>query len=154
MVRRRCRLIVVVDAGADPKCEYEDLSAAIRKIRGDMGISIEVPEEAKRCIFARSDDKTQNKAGRMAFSGTIRYSDVDGPKPVTSHSRRLYDGRLIYIKPAFYNLAEPLDVVNYAVSHGTYPHETTADQFFSESQFESYRALGSFAIEQMSASSI
>jgi hypothetical protein len=26
--------------------------------------------------------------------------------------------------------------------HPTYPHEGTANQFFSESQFESYRALG------------
>ena len=40
MVRRRCQTIVVVDAGADPTCGFEDLSAAIRKIRSDMGIPI------------------------------------------------------------------------------------------------------------------
>jgi len=33
-------------------------------------------------------------------------------------------------------------VLSYAVSHPTFPHESTANQFFSESQFESYRALG------------
>jgi hypothetical protein len=35
-----------------------------------------------------------------------------------------------------------MDVLSYAVSHSTFPHETTANQFFSESQFESYRMLG------------
>jgi hypothetical protein len=35
-----------------------------------------------------------------------------------------------------------MDVLSYAVSHRTFPHDTTANQFFSESQFESYRALG------------
>src|SRR5215467_4313989 len=56
MVRRRCRFIVVVDAGADPKCEYEDLSGAIRKIRSDMGISIDVPDAKERLIYPRSSD--------------------------------------------------------------------------------------------------
>ena len=36
----------------------------------------------------------------------------------------------------------PVDVGSYAKASRTFPHETTADQWFSESQFESYRALG------------
>jgi hypothetical protein len=35
-------------------------------------------------------------------------------------------------------------VCAYALANLTFPHETTADQFFSESQFESYRSLGKF----------
>ena len=30
-----------------------------------------------------------------------------------------------------------------------FPHESTADQFFSESQFESYRALGYHTLQQI-----
>ena len=30
----------------------------------------------------------------------------------------------------------------YATAHPDFPHESTADQWFSESQFESYRSLG------------
>src|SRR5262249_14502824 len=30
-----------------------------------------------------------------------------------------------------------------------FPHESTADQFFDESQFESYRALGRMAVEDL-----
>jgi hypothetical protein len=35
-----------------------------------------------------------------------------------------------------------MGVLSYAISHATFPHETTLNQFFTESQFESYRALG------------
>jgi hypothetical protein len=33
-------------------------------------------------------------------------------------------------------------VRSYATAHETFPHEATLDQWFNESQFESYRALG------------
>ena len=35
-----------------------------------------------------------------------------------------------------------LDVLGYKGAHPTFPDESTADQFFDETQFESYRALG------------
>ena len=142
MVRRRCQTIVVVDAGADPACGFEDLSAAIRKIRSDMGIPITLPGAPP--IVARG--AAVPASARAAVRGTIAYSAVDGGDPAT------VDGRLVCIKPTFYNRAEPLDVVNYAAGHPAFPHETTADQFFSESQFESYRALGLHTIELACAS--
>jgi hypothetical protein len=37
---------------------------------------------------------------------------------------------------------EPADVIEYRSRQPKFPHESTADQFFSESQFESYRRLG------------
>jgi hypothetical protein len=37
---------------------------------------------------------------------------------------------------------EPPDILNYAANHPRSPHDTTADQFFDEDQFETYRALG------------
>jgi hypothetical protein len=47
---------------------------------------------------------------------------------------------------------EPADVLNYARSHAAFPHESTANQFFTEAQFESYRMLGLHTIEQALAS--
>jgi hypothetical protein len=35
-------------------------------------------------------------------------------------------------------------VWQYAKLHPTFPHQTTADQWFDELQFESYRALGEY----------
>lgn len=137
MVRRRCSLIVVVDAGADPLCGFQDLSSAIRKVRSDFGIPIEIPPHDDRFIFSRV---AATKDARVALIGSIRYDVADGD---------VQPGTLVYIKPAFYDQSEPLDVVNYAAAHPEFPHESTADQFFSESQFESYRALGVFAAGQV-----
>jgi len=40
-------------------------------------------------------------------------------------------------------------VKNYEKESDGFPHESTADQFFTESQFESYRALGRHMVDQM-----
>jgi hypothetical protein len=58
------------------------------------------------------------------------------------------DGVLIYIKPACYG-DEPRDIYEYFKSNRTFPHEPTKDQFFSESQFESYRMLGAHTMEKL-----
>ena len=42
---------------------------------------------------------------------------------------------------------EPSDVTEYHARCPAFPHETTADQFFSESQFESYRRLGLHVVD-------
>jgi hypothetical protein len=139
MVLRRCHYIVVSDAGQDPICSFADLGSAVRKIRIDLGIPIDFDEPMS--IFARSNKKSQNKSGRSCAIGKIRYSVVDqikgGPK--------IEDGVLIYIKPACYG-EEPRDIYEYFKSNEAFPHESTADQFFSESQFESYRMLGAYTV--------
>jgi hypothetical protein len=40
MILRRCDTIVVVDAGADPDYQFEDLANALRKCRVDLGVTI------------------------------------------------------------------------------------------------------------------
>lgn len=137
MVRRRCHVIVLGDAGRDPACTFEDLGNAVRKIRIDMG----VPITFKGSIAIRSRDSADvATAGRYCAIGEIDYQAIDGPDAE--------NGVLLYIKPAFYG-SEPADVYNYAKGCADFPHESTADQFFSESQFESYRALGYHTLQQI-----
>jgi len=50
-------------------------------------------------------------------------------------------GWMIVIKPTLTG-DEPADVLHYHGEHPTFPHESTADQFFDEAQWESYRKLG------------
>jgi hypothetical protein len=137
MVLRRCHFIIVSDAGEDPLCSFSDLGGAVRKIRIDFGISIDFDEIA---IYPRSDEDVRNAKGRNCAIGRIRYTDVDDP-PAT-------DGVLIYIKPACYG-NEPRDIYEYFKSNQAFPHETTTDQFFTESQFESYRMLGVHTMERL-----
>ena len=42
----------------------------------------------------------------------------------------------------------------YGRSDKTFPHDSTANQWFSESQFESYRALGRWHFDQLSSDSL
>ena len=55
-------------------------------------------------------------------------------------------GWLLYVKPT-YQGTERADVRSYASGHTDFPHESTTDQWFSESQLESYRALGASIAE-------
>jgi hypothetical protein len=137
MVLRRCHYIVVIDACEDPQCSFADLGEAVRKIRIDFGISIEFDQID---IFPRGCDVAQSQKGRNCAIGRICYSVLDGPNAP--------DGVLIYIKPACYG-NEPRDIFEYFKRSATFPHESTADQFFSESQFESYRMLGAHTIEKL-----
>lgn len=139
MVLRRCQLIVVTDAGADPDYQFEDLGNAVRKIRTDLGISIEF---SAMPIHKRRDAADQT--GRYCALGRIRYSAVDGPDAP--------DGVLICFKPVLCG-NEPRDVLNYATQNEPFPQQPTADQFFGESQFESYRQLGQFAMETVCSAS-
>ena len=76
--------------------------------------------------------------------GRVRYGNVDLP-PKGMDARDI-DGWLLYVKPLLGGL-EPVDVHNYGRQRQPFPHESTADQFFSESQFESYRALGRHMVD-------
>ena len=131
MVLRRCGCIVVSDAGADPSFGFGDLGNVIRKIRIDLGIEIVVTHMQ---LFPRSSKDPSSP--KYCATGIIRYSGVDPGAP---------DGKFLYLKPAFYGKTEPKDVYNYATTYPTFPHQSTGDQWFSESQFESYRQLGYFA---------
>jgi hypothetical protein len=139
MVRRRCRFILVSDAGCDPSCRLEDIGNAIRKIRVDLGVPIDF-EPGAFDIKARSKEG-EEVSGRYWAVGRIGYSAIDAPDIPEDEKRARYDGILIYVKPCFYG-REPRDVFNYALGHPEFPHEPTSDQWFSESQFESYRSLG------------
>ncbi|MDQ6612294.1 MAG: hypothetical protein M3Y64_07670, partial [Gemmatimonadota bacterium] len=148
MILRRCRFVIVSDASCDGDCSFNDLGNAIRKIRIDLGVPIEFDEP----IPIAPRGSTQNADSRAWAIGRIRYSCVDKPEvkvgePVPTTEDM--DGVLLYIKPSFYGHDEPPDVYNYAKSAPAFPHESTADQFFSESQFESYRALGMHIVKEM-----
>ncbi len=137
MVLRRCHFIVVSDGGEDPECSFADLGEAVRKIRIDFGIPIEFE---KMTIYPRSAIDTLKTPGHNCALGRIRYSVVDGDDAP--------DGIIVYIKPACYG-NEPRDIYEYFKTNPTFPHESTSDQFFSESQFESYRMLGAYTMENL-----
>jgi hypothetical protein len=150
VVLRRCRHVLVSDSGQDKDFEFGDLGNAIRKIRIDFGIPI---------VFKRRIEILPNepeKPGLYCAIAEICYSEIDGGADGQEN------GDLIYIKPTLRgrirptppagDTVVPYDVYSYGRSSPEFPHESTVDQWFSESQFESYRALGSHIVGQLSGS--
>jgi hypothetical protein len=131
LVRRRCRLIVAVDVASDKALAFEDLGNAIRKCATDLHVGIEL------CVSRMDTVKGSDLCGACCAAGTIRYSCVD---------KDGVDGVLLYVKPAIVG-TENADVLNYRRAHPDYPHQSTADQWFDEAQFESYRALGYYIVK-------
>ncbi|MEJ2592101.1 MAG: hypothetical protein P8178_11995 [Candidatus Thiodiazotropha sp.] len=133
LVRRRCRYIVVCDAGCDPHYGFEDLGNAIRKCKIDHGVDIEIDTHAIKPVAAGGFSSVHCAVGRIYY-GTA--------------SDRQSNGYLLYLKASLTG-DEPSDVLQYRDAHPDFPHQTTADQWFSESQFESYRKLGAHILERV-----
>ena len=134
LARRECRYIVACDASADGNLLFEDLGGAIRKCRTDLGAEINLDIEQIRKPAAGSYSKWH------CAVGTIRYKNGEG-------------GTIVYLKTSLTG-DEPSDVRNYASVNPAFPHQSTADQFFDESQFESYRALGAHVVEEVFARAV
>jgi Patatin-like phospholipase len=137
MLRRRCRFIVISDATCDPGYAYADLGSVVRKAAIDFGIRIRF----EHLDMAQRNEKTAVKGTYSAFA-VIEYPEAD------SRGRRRR-GYLLYIKSFYRGLEEPADVRAYALENPAFPHDKTLNQFFGEAQFESYRALGSFAVMEL-----
>jgi hypothetical protein len=135
MVLRRCRFIVVVDASQDEHATFDDIGATVRKIRIDFGIDIVF--ERPVAIYKKGHPEIEKGHGRYCAIATIHYPEGDD---------RL--GLLLYIKPGILG-DEPRDVLQYAIAHPAFPHQSTLDQFFDESQFESYRRLGEHIVASL-----
>ncbi|MDH4094698.1 MAG: patatin-like phospholipase family protein [Betaproteobacteria bacterium] len=124
LVRRRCALIVASDAGADPKYAFEDLAEAMRKCNTDFGVDFEFQDGGVDAIRPEGDAPSR----RHHAVAKILYPD-GAP------------GTLVYWKASI-TAGMPPDIMHYKRTMKDFPHQSTADQFFDESQFESYRHLG------------
>jgi hypothetical protein len=137
MVLRRCRFIVVSDAAADAEFRFGDLGNAVRKIRIDLGVPIDFWDVN---IHRKAPPAAEGRGVYWALA-RIRYTWVDKDPEAR-------DGVLLYVKPTVYG-DEPRDVLEYKESFPDFPHQSTADQFFDEPQFESYRVLGSHVMDRI-----
>jgi len=142
LVRRRCKFILVVDAGMDDNWEHVDLARCVELARVDFGVYIDID------ISAMQPDDSGMSASPCAV-GTIDYRGYAEPasdgEAATGEDRvgdtRVEQGTLLYVKSATFRPPLP-ELASYRKRNGAFPHESTADQFFDEEQFEVYRELG------------
>jgi len=122
LIRRRCRYIIVSDAGNDPGLTFGDLARVIELCRVDFGADIDLDT---RLLRPRGESRISEQG---FIRGTVTYADGS-------------TGDLIYVNTVM--IADlPEDLYGYRRTNGDFPDQTTSDQFFDEAQFEAYRELG------------
>lgn len=139
LLRRRCKYIIIGDGEADPNLHFNGLATLIRCARIDLGIHIDIDLDPIRLRKStKRDDEGAVSAAHWAL-GTITYPARDG-------NGQLEIGYLLYLKSSFTG-EEDEAIREYRNRNPTFPHQSTADQFFDEDQFEAYRALGQHIAE-------
>jgi hypothetical protein len=144
LIERGCRYIVLVDCGADPKppC-FQDLGEAIRRCRIDFGTEIELNLD---CLIGPEPDPARCfVVGKIHFSKDhmIALEKCPADDANNDDDVEASTGTIVYVKPAVVGRVTA-DVRQYALENDGFPHQTTANQWFDEAQFESYRRLGQF----------
>ena len=150
LIRRRLRLIVIVDAAADPDYAYEDLANLTRKARLDFGAEIEFLD-AKALRWMR---RNRRNMGCLAHFGSLEMLRRGRARAALAWVRYkdqpASESLIVFVKPTLVG-DEPPDITSYRATHPMFPQQTTADQFFDEAQWESYRKLGHFITERVFA---
>jgi Patatin-like phospholipase len=123
LLRRGCTEIYCFDASGGEA--FEVLGDAIALARSELDVSIEVQAAEFEKLFP---DKTSDEAEANTVELKFTYS---GGTP----------GRLIYARNVL-TADAPWDVRAYHKVDSSFPHNTTADQLYTDQKFEAYRVLG------------
>lgn len=122
LLRRRCRYIIVSDAGCDPEITLSDLGQAVQRARADFGAEVEIC--ADRLFRGRSEELHDH----VHLLGKVTYADGS-------------TAQILYLK-AMLHTSLSADIYAYWRLNPAFPNQSTADQFYGEMQFDSYRELG------------
>jgi hypothetical protein len=176
LIRRRLKLIIIIDAEADENYTFQGLAGLVQKARLDFGAEIEFLDAAELDKYFETKADPKETHPMQAYFGSLdqlrrgTWADEPVDDPTTKKKRitlkppdvvafslahaalakityakdqngNAETGWMIVIKPTLSG-DEPADVLNYHAEHPAFPHESTADQWFDEAQWESYRKLG------------
>jgi len=128
LLKRRCSVIFVSDAEADPGMQFDAITKVSLYAKSDLGIDIDVPYER-----LKRDPQSGLSREHFVF-GKIIYPDGSA-------------GLLVYIKSSLSG-DEPPFVRNRPKDDPHFPHTPTSFQFFTDAHFQSYRELGHHIGEQ------
>jgi hypothetical protein len=140
LIERGCKTIVVVDDGADPTPCFGDMGQAVRRCRIDFGTEFKLLVDEYLPLPAKDggDDKRAHVVKGEIYYSRDHLEQLGYPRDVSDATRT---GSIYWIKPVV-RTADTVDVRQYKRQNDDFPQQTTADQWFDEAQFESYRKLG------------
>lgn len=154
LIRRRLRFIIACDVGDDVDFSFDNTARFVRLARIDFGAEIEFlepdatrkgwdrfgihasaiplwirawlnPEQLGSICEVSRPDGFHGSLARISYSG-------GGPGSI---------GWLLFLKSGMTG-DESLDLVSYRLKNPHFPNDSTLDQSYDETQWESYRCLG------------
>jgi len=146
LVARRCRIIVVSDAGCNNGLyEFGVLADLIRKLRLDHGIEVLDLDHDRPLDTARLRrlDQLGGRSPQHSILGRIRYpqpataagvSEVGDPPPPL-------EALLVYVQMSLTG-DEDIDIEQFRRTNPRFPDEPISNQFYTRDQVESFRQLG------------
>jgi hypothetical protein len=165
LIRRQLEVIIVCDNGADDESTFSDMADLVRKARADFGAEITLATREVITAWSAGDQRLRDVAAKLATLEELGFGGGPAPTPDGVASRagkyaavgkiEYADGSaglLVLVKPRVTG-AESLDVREYGRAHPDFPQQSTADQFFDDRQWESYRRLGELMGETLFAKS-
>jgi choline dehydrogenase-like flavoprotein len=150
LVRRRLPLIIAVDAGEDPDYHFNDLARFTRLVRLDFGAEIQWldPSTVRQNGWAALDPTIPAWVSKWidpTMLGCREKIGREGPCHAAiakiSYSDSSQASWVLLIKTSLTG-DESVDVLQYSTQDLLFPNSPTTNQFFGDSQWESYRALG------------
>lgn len=134
LLRRRCKYIVAVDGSEEVDGAFNTILTLVRHASLDFGIRINCDLNEMR----PAADTGLSRAHAVLCE--IHYPAV-GDEPAAT-------GLLLIFKLSM--TGNESELINaYKHANPQFPHQSTADQFFDEHQFEAFRALGVHAAESL-----
>ncbi len=132
LLRRRCELIVVSDAGANIGGDsLGTLSRMCERAAAEQGIRFLDLDHEAPIDFGRLEIDKQTRLVHQPFvCMRVRYPDSE---------RR--EGLLVYCQMSITD-ADPIEIKNIRNLFPSFPDEPTVNQFYNEKQVAAYRALG------------
>lgn len=146
LLRRRCKLIIAIDASADPEYQFPSLKNLVIRTKNELDIAINFRKDPELLI-------RPNPSRGFSDCHAVIADIEELPEKAGEQGKKI--GLLVYIKSS---LKEPRkkkdraminnsfyeDSYYYKTYHPRFPHESTGDQFFDKAQWEAYYHLGKF----------
>ena len=169
LLRRRCKFIVAIDGECDPKITCGSLLTLINFAKIDFGIQIKFDyaggldrlkpssTHTATLVEKHSTAAAETKADAKTTTDT---PDISSPMlpyhfalarieyPATAPGGSTSFGWLLYLKSSLTGNEGPT-ISYYRSKYPAFPHESTADLFYDEEQFEAYRSLGHHIVEDV-----
>ncbi|TAJ93821.1 MAG: hypothetical protein EPO31_06465 [Gammaproteobacteria bacterium] len=142
LLRRECRFIICGDGEADPTLTFDGLANAIRMAQIDFGIKVAMEglDEIRAGEQNHAIGKIHYSGGLIGWLLYLKLSLLGDNNLISTLNESAYetsprrDDNRRFDDNAY--------IAQYKSRHPDFPHQSTADQFFDEQQFEAYRALG------------